>query len=139
MVCLVWLVIYAVEFRDTTPAKRFLTFFAGVCMVLYLCHAWFFMNGKHDFGASDAIYLFCNLSVFPLFLCYLRVLTKDRRFGLKEAATLLPAILLSAATVATGGEDLLLSAAKIVFILEVALTGVIGFRYLKDFDTEVNN
>ena len=41
MVCLVWFVIYTLEFRAATPAKRFLTFFAGVCTILYLCHAWF--------------------------------------------------------------------------------------------------
>ena len=104
MVCLVWLAMYAVELRAASLPKKLMTLFALACTTLYFCHSWFFMAEDWEYGIVDAIYLFCNLSVYPLFYCYLSVLTRDESFRGWIFLLLLPALVFSVLAYLTGGS-----------------------------------
>lgn len=139
VVCLVWLAIYAAELRSAPKPRKVLTIFSLACTVLYFCHAWFFMAEDWEYGLLDAIYLFCNLSVYPLFYCYLVVLTRDEPFKGRTFLLLLPALVFSTMAYFTGGSEEVLNVAKVVFALEVVLVAVFGFMHLSTFDKEVRN
>ena len=139
MVCLVWLAVYTAELRVSPRPRRLLTLFALACTVLYLCHAWFFMTENWEYGIVDAVYLFCNLSVYPLFYCYLAVLTMDKPFRGRIFLLLLPAAVLSVLAFLTDGSARVLDVAKAVFALEVVLAAVFGFMHLSAFDRAVRN
>ena len=139
MVCLVWLAVYLADLRNAPRPRKLLTTFVLDCAVLYFCHAWFFMAEGWGYGVIDAVYLFCNLSVYPLFYCYLEVLTRDEPCKGRLVLFLLPAIVLSALAFLSDGSDVVLDVAKVVFALEVVLVAVFGFLHLSAFDKEVRN
>ena len=90
MVCLLWTVIGALDYRESDPARRMLTVFGLVATCLYSCHFLHF-NG-HDSLPTEALYFFCNLSVYPLYAVYVRRLTRENpRFWQQEWWWFLPA------------------------------------------------
>jgi len=139
MVCLVWLAIFAAGFLRNTRPLKFMTFFALACTVLYFCHAWFFMAEEWEFGVIDSLYLFCQLSVYPLFYCYVTILTKDEPFSCRVPLMLLPALILAVAAYITGGNDTVLTIGKVVFAIEVIVVAVFGLRDLSRFDRQIKN
>ena len=92
MVCLVWLVIYVTDYHEATRPRRLLTYFVLVCTLLYFCHAWYFLTKEESYGAVDALYMFCNLAVYPLFYCYILMLTKGYKFSFWSLMVLLPSL-----------------------------------------------
>jgi len=139
MICLVWLIVYAVDYREASRPRRLLTFFVLVCTLLYFCHAWFFMAEEWHYGVLDALYLFCNLAVYPLFYCYILVLTKGDNFRPAMFLVLLPAVVFAVLAYLTRGHETVLTIAKVIFALEVVLVAVFGFRALEQFNREVRN
>jgi len=131
--------VYVVEFRDSSKPKRFLTLLALICTLLYFCHAWFFMAEDGHYGIIDVLYLFCNLSAYPVFYCYVLILTKDVALKKWLFPLLLPALVLSAAAWFTGGNEIVLSIGRAVFALEVILVAVKGFAALEKFDKDIRN
>jgi len=138
-VCLVWLAVYAVEYRSASLPKRFLTIFALACTTLYFCHAWFFMAEEWEYGILDAIYLFCNLSVYPLFYCYLRILTKDESQKTNVWCIFALALIFSVVAFLTDGNEKVLNVARGVFAIEVVLVAIFGLMDLAAFDKAVQN
>ena len=139
MVCLVWLIIYAADFRTAMLPQRFLTLFVFVCMLLYFCHSWYFLNGDWHYGWIDVVYLFCNLSVYPLFYFYVVILTKDK-FSCRGVLLMLAAALAVALTsFFTHGNKIVLSLARVIFALEVVFVAVFGLHHLSLFRKEVRN
>ena len=139
MVCLVWLAIFAAGFFRNTRPLKFMTFFALACTVLYFCHAWFFMAEEWEFGVIDSLYLFCQLSVYPLFYCYVTILTKDEPLRCRVPLMLLPALTVAVAAYVTGGSDIVLTIGKVVFAIEVIVVAVFGLRDLSRFDRQIKN
>lgn len=138
-VCLVWLAVYVAEFRSSNRPKRFLTLFALFCALLYFCHAWFFVGENSGFGVLDAVYIFCNLSVYPLYYGYIMILTKDRPARGMTVLLLLPALVLSVAVFLTGGSHATILLAKAGFAIEVVLVALFGFKALGRFNKDVRN
>ncbi len=130
---------YVVEFRDSSKPKRFLTLLALLCTVLYFCHAWFFMAEDWQYGLLDAIYLFCNLSVYPVFFCYVIILTQDVPFKGRIFLLLLPAFIMSVAAYLSGGNALVLKIARVIFALQVVSVAFFGLRALAKFDKDIRN
>ena len=139
MTCLVWFVIYLAEMPSSSRPKRFLTVFALACTMLYFCHAWFFMAEDWEYGLIDALYLLCNLSVYPLFYCYVAILTRDVRTGWRLAVFLAPALILSVLAYLGRGDARVLDAARSVFAAEVVLVTVFGLRSLYAFNRQIRN
>lgn len=139
MVCLVWLVIYVTDYHEATRPRRLLTYFVLVCTLLYFCHAWFFMSEEDGNGILNALYLFCNLMVYPLFYCYILKLTKGDKFSSLSFIVLLPAPVFAVLAYITRWNPAVLSVAKAVFALEVILVAIFGLRSLEIFNREVRN
>lgn len=78
IVCLVWTVIFALDYRKNDPAKRMLTVFGLVSTLLYACHFVHF-NQLSASPLWDSLYFFCNLSVYPLYNIYVHKLTRTQK------------------------------------------------------------
>ena len=138
-VSLVWLAVYVADYRTSHKPRRFLTYWALICTVLYLCHGRYFVeDGRVDF-IMDCIYLFCNLSVYPLFYCYLLILTKDEPVALRAFLYQIPALIVAVATYLSHGVPLAIHIARVLFALEVIMCAVFGLRTLAQFDKEIKN
>lgn len=138
-VSLVWLAVYVADYRTSHKPRRFLTYWALICTVLYLCHGRYFVeDGRVDF-IMDCIYLFCNLSVYPLFYCYLLILTKDEPVALRAFLYQIPALIVAVATYLSHGAPLAIHIARVLFALEVIMCAFFGLRTLAQFDKEIKN
>lgn len=93
-VTLVWIVILATDKQRDMP-RRFLAFFFFISFLNYLAHASFFLHEYELFAFLDNLWVFTSLSGYPLYYCYLRLLTKDSRIYWKWVLVLVPAIAMS--------------------------------------------
>lgn len=92
-VCLFWSVLYALNWKKHNSAQRILTVFAGVCTVLYACHAQFFIGEQCEWG--EWLWMTCSLAVYPLYYFYIICLaTPHPRFLWTRFFLLLPAFIL---------------------------------------------
>lgn len=139
VVCLVWLAIYTADLRNERAPQRMLTLFALLCTLLYFCHSWFFVGPEEGGRWVDAVYLFCNLSVYPVYYCYIRILAKDDFTWWQLALSVLPATILTLALILTGANPAVVWTGKIVFALEVVQVAVSGLKLLNMFDRQVEN
>jgi len=140
VLCVVWLGIYVCRFRRANPPQRFLVLFIFVCALLYFCHSWFFMmESAKAYDLVDVIYLFCNLSVYPLYYIYIRILVGDDKPGIGHALLLLPAFVMAPLAAVTSGNETVISVAKALFTVEVLVIMFLGLRDLKKFDKAVHN
>jgi len=140
IVCLVWLAIYICRFSRATEPQRFLTLFAAVCTALYFCHSWFFTaETPGTYSWIDGLYYFCNLSVYPLFFLYIRMLTRDESPLTGLIVVFSIATGLAIAVVTARGASAIMLAIKLVFALEVVLVLVFGLRDLARFDRDIHN
>ena len=63
MVCMIWSVIYLLEYGKASQDKRILTGFAVLSAVLYFTHAVHFSGSGH-LSVVDCIWLLCSLSLY---------------------------------------------------------------------------
>ena len=128
MVCLVWTVILWTEYATSDLSRRLLAVFALVAPLLYSCHFVHF-EGDGAFGFAECLWIFCTLSVYPLYRLYVVALTsRDFPPFIQNIPWFFPAIGLFAWSLvvllgkrdpswllqATGPVDLLLSMAAAV-------------------------
>ena len=141
-ICLSWWLILLLR-RDAvpSPAHRYLSLLAFVCMVLYLCYAFFF-NGE-ELPAFRVVYYVCHLAVFPLIWLYVRALTEPELLKLRAGWVLAPALLAGVVltvVLACGGTlepaDL---PVRIVFLVQLVLVCVLVLRRLTIYDRKVQN
>jgi len=97
------------------------------------------MVEERSYGIPDALYLLCNLSVYPLFYCYILMLTKGDKFNFRSFLVLLPAPVFAVLAYLTGGHPSVLAVAKSVFALEVILVAIFGLLSLEKFNAEIRN
>lgn len=76
LICLFWLVSYLCSWKNSYPAKRFMSAFYMAAFVLYACH-WVYFSGVRS-PYFETLYGIANLSVFPLFLYYIVFLAGER-------------------------------------------------------------
>lgn len=68
-VCLFWFITFIIHYRKSDTSKRYLTWFLGTCVILYLCHALFFTVGLSH--SMECLWTLCFLSVYPLYYVYI--------------------------------------------------------------------
>jgi len=91
------------------------------------------------FTPTDAVYLFSNLSVYPVFYCYILSLVGKIRSKWHIPAAMIPALVLSVLAAATSGAFAVLLTARILFAAEVIAVAVFGLMELARFDREIQN
>ena len=135
MVCLCWFVTFLLRTRHNDSAQRVLTVFLGVSTVLYLCHAFYFNGGLSTLGES--LWALCSLSVYPLYYIYISRLTCRPLSRKWQMMILLPGVFVAIAILLYC--DAVDVVRKLLFVVQVVLVLVFGFRRLKAYDREVAN
>ncbi len=91
---LFWTIILVMVKGEGQHAKRVLGIFMSVSFLLYFCHAIYFQQNAKSYLYIDALYNFCTLSVYPLFLIYIKSLTETKRKRHTNLILLCPALLI---------------------------------------------
>ena len=82
--------------------KFLLGIFMFVAFFLYLTHAFFFNENYLTYFHTESIYLLTSLSVYPLYYCYIKLLTIENSFKSKNLIHFIPAIVLGLASFVSG-------------------------------------
>jgi len=91
-VCLIFTTLGLLDWQRNKDDLHALTVFGIVASVLYFCHYLHF-NGL-DTELSESIYFLCNLSVYPLYACYVHTLTReDSKKNWKLGIWMVPALI----------------------------------------------
>lgn len=98
-VCLFWLILFILQYKQLDPAKKFFTFFLLTCTFLYFSHAVYFHRYVYLYSLIESFYTFCSLAVYPLYYLYICKLTSIKQFNLKSYWVLLPALILGVLSV----------------------------------------
>ena len=103
MVCLFWTVFLLSNYMEThNSAQGYLTRFMMVATLLYAGHYVFFNRFEPLIPLSDTLYVFANLSVFPLYLYYIEKLTTcQTRPSLWWILLILPSLFVPSAVLLT--------------------------------------
>lgn len=134
MVCLCWCITFALQYRRNDPAKRLLTLFLAVCVVLYFCHALFFNVGLSH--PMECLWAHCSLSVYPLYYAYLCRLTARPISPLFWCWLLLPGALVALLKLTFPG-DLTELLRKCFFMVQVFFVLYYGYRRLQAYDRQL--
>jgi len=95
-----WGIVLLANYNKSKP-KFLLGIFMFVAFLLYLTHAFFFNQNYLAYFHTECIYLFTSLAVYPIYYCYIRALTIDCTFHLKNLIHFVPAILFALASFIT--------------------------------------
>lgn len=134
MVCLIWTATFLISSSKSNAAKKHLTLFLVVCTVLYFCHGLYFHNGPAHFWES--LWSLCSLLAYPLYLGYIIRLTTsnlDRKYWIPVLAV--PVTIALAKYVFPG--DFVDALQKGIFLVQVIVVLVIGFRKLDSFNARL--
>lgn len=142
MVCMIWSVIYLLEYGKASQDKRILTGFAVLSAVLYFTHAVHFSGSGH-LSVVDCIWLLCSLSSYPVICLYIRQLTRGHVTVWSFVCALSLALIVSAwawiVFFLDKNVEPVFRVAKFVFLFEVVVAAMIGFHDLNAFRRKVDN
>jgi len=94
-VCAFWCIILLLEYKRHNKSKIFLSFFMFVAFLLYLGHAAYFNKEYRFYCFWESIYIFCSLSVYPIYFIYIKLISRKTYLEVKDMWILLPAFLMS--------------------------------------------
>lgn len=92
-----WAAVLLISKHEDNRAKFFLGVFMFVAFLLYLSHAIFFNEFVTLYGFIDPLYIFCSLSVYPLYYWYVKLLTVESSYKWLNLRLLIPAFVFSLA------------------------------------------
>ncbi|MCR5313574.1 MAG: hypothetical protein K6E54_08055, partial [Bacteroidaceae bacterium] len=79
-VCLFWgIAIIPALCTERKKHHAVLTIFLATVSLLYFGHCIYFNHKNELIPISDSIYSFCNLAVYPLYLCYIKSITTNSK------------------------------------------------------------
>ena len=93
-VTIIWSLVLLTSSPKKNKAKFFLGVFMFILFLLFLSHAFYFNKQVEVYWFFDIIFIFCSLSVYPLYYCYIKLLTVETKFQIKNFRMFLPAIVL---------------------------------------------
>ena len=88
--------------QSKSKPKFLLGIFMLVAFFLYLSHAFFFTENYLAYFHAESIYLLTSLSVYPLYYCYIKLLTIESSFKSRNLIHFIPAIVLGLASFVSG-------------------------------------
>lgn len=138
IVCLVWTVIFALDYRKNDPAQRMLTVFGLISTLLYTCHFVHF-NQLSASPLWDSLYFFCNLSVYPLYNFYVHKLTHaQERTEWYRLFWFIPAAVVSIWSLTGAGKEIFLTVQILFPLVSIAASIDAAIRLLR-FRKSVEN
>ncbi|KAF0239537.1 MAG: response regulator containing CheY-like receiver domain and AraC-type DNA-binding [Prolixibacteraceae bacterium] len=90
-----WAVVLLITKREDNRAKFFLGIFMTVAFLLYFSHAVFFQQLESVYTFFDTIYVFAFLSVYPLYYWYIKLLSVETEYKLRNFRLFIPALVLT--------------------------------------------
>lgn len=131
LMCLFWLITFAVQYCKLDEAKQILVAYIATCVVLYFCHALFFPVGLSY--EMECVWTFCSLSVYPLFYGYLCRLTSSEYTMQQLLPLLLPGAVVALAKYIfpNAGMDVV---RLLLFAIQIVCVCYFGLRKLRKFD-----
>lgn len=96
-----WGIVFLADYSKSKP-KFLLGIFMFVSFLLYLTHTFFFTENYLACFHTESIYVLTSLTVFPLYYCYIKLLTVENSFKIKNLIHFIPAVLLGLASFITG-------------------------------------
>ena len=90
-----WAVVLLITKRENNRAKFFLGIFMIVAFLLYFSHAVFFQQLESVYTFFDTIYVFAFLSVYPLYYWYIKLLSVETEYKLRNFRLFIPALVLT--------------------------------------------
>lgn len=100
-VTIFWGIVLFTNSPKTKP-KFLLGIFMFVTFFLYLTHAFFFTNNYLAYFQTESLYVLTSLTVFPLYFCYIKLLTTEHSFQKKNLIHFIPAVLFGVASLIVG-------------------------------------
>jgi len=91
-VSLLWSLVLLSSLPKYNKAKFLLGIFMFVCFLLFLSYAFYYKNQIEVFIYFDILFIFTSLSVFPLNYCYIKFLTVETEFRLRNIRLFIPAM-----------------------------------------------
>jgi len=88
--------------HSKSKPKFLLGVFMFFAFFLYLAHAFFFNENYHTYFHAESVYLLTSLSVYPLYYCYIKLLTIQSSFKSKNLIHFIPAIVLGLGSFVSG-------------------------------------
>ncbi|OJV35484.1 MAG: hypothetical protein BGO29_05215 [Bacteroidales bacterium 36-12] len=83
-VTLFWALVLNTNKAKGNEPKIFLGRFMLVAFLLYLSHLFYYFPLPDVYHYLDPFYQLCNLSVYPMYYIYIRLLTVDEKFSLRK-------------------------------------------------------
>lgn len=96
-----WGIVFLADYSNSKP-KFLLGIFMFVSFLLYLTHTFFFTENYLAYFHTESIYLLTSLTVYPLYYCYIKLLTIESSFRIKNLIHFVPAVLFGLASFITG-------------------------------------
>ena len=87
-----WAVVLLITKRRENRAKHFLGVFMLMAFLLYFSHAVFFQQLESVCTFFDTIYIFAFLSVYPLYYWYIKLLSVETDYKLRNFRLFIPAL-----------------------------------------------
>ena len=92
-----WAIILILSSKSNR-ARLLLGIFMFACFLLFLTHVMYYDVHKEFYLYFDLLFIFCSLSVFPLYYLYIKLLTIESRIHWKDLKLLIPAFVMLAVT-----------------------------------------
>ncbi|ASB47931.1 helix-turn-helix domain-containing protein [Alkalitalea saponilacus] len=94
-ITVIWAILLFLKGRMNNPPALVLSVFMFFSALLFFTHASYFLGYKEFYIALDSLYLFTSLSVYPLYYCYVRMLTRDVKINYRNVWHFAPAAVLA--------------------------------------------
>ena len=120
-VTLFWAIVLLTGKTEQNKSRLILGIFMVTAALLYICHAFFFMNKQLIYLVVDALYLLVSLSVYPLYYWYVKLLTCETHLQYRNLMHFIPAVVLSVGLgifhIIAANED------RMLYLHEVLISG----------------
>lgn len=90
-----WAIVLLVSTSSNNRAKHFLGIFMIAAFLVYLSHAVFFNQNYSIYLLFDPVYTFASLAVYPMYYWYIKLLTVETEYKLRNLRLLIPAVFLA--------------------------------------------
>ena len=90
-----WAIVLLVSTSLNNRAKHFLGIFMIAAFLVYLSHAVFFNQNYSIYLLFDPVYTFASLAVYPMYYWYIKLLTVETEYKLRNLRLLIPAVFLA--------------------------------------------